>query len=75
MIFVTLHCTFPHSCFYPSLVAGLSWYIFSYLSIAYSGSEMHSTLTHEQPAYLCTARLPMHTLHIQYKDIMDALFL
>ena len=48
---------------------------FILLVIAYSGAEMHSTLTHEQPAYLCTARLPMHTLHIQYKDIMDALFL
>ena len=74
----TLHRTFPHSCFYLPPVAGLSWYIFSYLSITTYCLLRRSDA---QRTYSCTVCLLMHSMltYTQpsctvYKDIMDALF-
>ena len=47
----TLHRTFPHSCFYLPQVAGLSLYIFSYLSITTYCLLRRSNAQH---AYSCT---------------------
>ena len=44
----------------------LSLHIFQLLLIAYSGTAMHSLLTHAQSAYLRTAHLPTCSLFVQY---------
>ena len=82
----------PYSALFPILVFTFHWslgdlctpislHIFQLLLIAYSGTAMHSTLTHAQSTYSCTVCLLMHSTltYMQpsctvYKDVMDTHF-